>query len=110
MTMRLASFAIVVTLAAMSASGAQAQTRSYQYDRGDGTTVQYMCNGGNCVENTWKKGDPTPKRESERDSASREARERAWAERCKPEKYVDGEGLTRYRYAAKGCDGAVVSR
>jgi len=41
---------------------------------------------------------------------SREARERAWAERCKPEKYVDREGLTRYRYAAKGCDGEVVSR
>jgi hypothetical protein len=106
--MRMKSAMLAIS-AAVVALPAHAQTYSYSYDRGD-STIQYMCNAGQCFTNTWKKGDPTAKRESEQDGASRAERERAWAERCKPEKYVDRDGLTRYRYAAKGCDGEVVSR
>jgi hypothetical protein len=97
----------VAMLAAVIALPAQAQTYSYSYDQGD-STVQYMCNAGHCFTNTWKKGTATGRRESEQDAANRVERERAWNERCKPEKYVDDEGLSRYRYAAEGCDGEVL--
>jgi hypothetical protein len=37
-------------------------------------------------------------------------RERTWEAYCKPQTYVDREGLTRYRYARPHCDMAVLSR
>jgi hypothetical protein len=50
---------------------------------------------------------PAEKAQLARESAERE---RAWVERCKPEIYVDREGLSRYRYKAPNCDMQVTSK
>jgi hypothetical protein len=53
-------------------------------------------------------GLPT-KREARQAACETRERERQWRAYCRPEVYVDRDGLQRYRYARRGCDVAALT-
>jgi hypothetical protein len=59
-----------------------------------------------CSTSEWEAPRPYVPSPQELKELAREkaAREKAWSERCKPETYVDRQGIIRHRYSAPNCD------
>jgi hypothetical protein len=95
----------LAAMLAASAGGAQAQSVT---DTVVGSCV-YAYGMVNCVRqfrygDTGNKGVQNLKEPSEEQAAESRERERQWVARCQPALRQDGYGVSRYQYAAQGCE------
>ena len=59
--------------------------------------------------NAGRGADYVPPGQVEKTRRERAERDKEWQARCRPETYTDKDGVTRYRYAQRGCDVQVLN-
>ena len=59
--------------------------------------------------NASRGADYVPPGQVERTRRERAERDSEWQTRCKPQTYTDKDGVSRYRYAQRGCDVQVLN-
>lgn len=93
----LAASCLIITISSAPASADGIRSSSCVFTAGMSNCVSYWRRGGGG-------GQYLPWQVDVKQTAASEERERKWLARCRPVATEDSLGISRYRYAAKGCE------
>jgi hypothetical protein len=102
---------LLLLLALTAAREASAQTLTIRVAPGTKVTIirDPAKPGSDSSSNANRGADYVPPGHTEKMRRERAERDSEWQTRCKPQTYTDKDGVSRYRYAQRGCDVQVLN-